>query len=152
VPTRIPVPGPSFLRELAVSVHGRQLRAGMGRPSRVDGGWWVALCWVADENGVISFRDAAPSAGPPPDPPAMRLGPSLAGSLSGLVLEEGGRLQFRVAPASAPDDPRRPWECPLAVLVAIRPEPLRAATMRPDELAEAVLAGFRRSVEGMSHP
>jgi hypothetical protein len=128
------------------------MRAGMGRPTEGEGGWFLALCWVTDEHGLVMFRDVAPAAGPPPEPPAIRLGPSLAGSLSGLILEEGGRLQFRVATASPPADPRRPWDSPLAVLIGIRPEPMRAAAMRPNELAEAVLSGFRRSVEGLSRP
>jgi hypothetical protein len=128
------------------------MRVGMGRPSEADGGWWLAMCWVSDDDGLVTFRDVAPAGGPPPEPPAIRLGPSLAGSLSGLVLEEAGRLQFRVAPLSPPADPRRPWDAPLAVLIGIRPEPMRAAAMRPNELAEAVLAGFRRTVEGLSRP
>ncbi|MHB8674333.1 MAG: hypothetical protein ACYDAK_11745 [Candidatus Limnocylindrales bacterium] len=152
MPARLPSPGPSFLREQVVRVRDRDLRAGMGRPAEIEGGWWTAMCWVTDGDGIVSFRDVAPAAGPPPDPPALRLGPSLAGSLSGLVLEEAGRLQFRLAPASAADDPLRPWDLPLAVLVAIRPEPARAAAMRPNELAEAVLAGFRRAVEGLARP
>jgi len=103
----------------------------MARPAETDG-WWMTTCWVTDEAGIVSFRDVGPAAGPPPEPPAMRLGPSLAGSLSGLVLEEAGRLQFRLAPAAPPDDPRRPWDAPVALLVALRPEPARAAAMRPN--------------------
>jgi hypothetical protein len=152
VAARSPSPGPSFLREQTITVRDRVLRAGMGRPTEAEGGWFLALCWVTDEDGLVTFRDVAPAAGPPPEPPALRLGPSLAGSLSGLILEEDGRLQFRVAAASPPPDPRRPWDAPLAVLVGIRPEPMRAATMRPNELAEAVLSGFRRSVEGLARP
>ena len=124
----------------------------MGRPTLSDDGWWLALLWVEDERGVISFRDVAPRAGPPPEPPATRLGPSLAGSLSGMILEDAGRLQFRLAVATPPDDPRKPWDCPLAVLAGIRWEPMRAATMRPNELAQAALEGFRRSVEGLARP
>jgi len=152
VPDRLPSPGPSFLREQAVSVHGRALRAGISRPSQDADSWWLALLWVADGDGLVSFRDVAPAAGPPPDPPAARLGPGLAGSLSGLILEESGRLQFRLAVATPPADPARPWESPLAVLTGIRWEPLRAATMPTNALAEAVLSGFRRSVEGLARP
>jgi hypothetical protein len=124
----------------------------MGKPSQQDDGWWVALLWVLDGDGVVSFRDVASAAGPPPEPPAMRLGPSLAGSLSGMILEADGRLQFRLAPATQPEDPNRPWDVPLAVLAAVRWEPMRAATLRPNELADAVLSGFARSVEGLSRP
>lgn len=105
--------------------------------------------WVADEEGVVSFRDVAPSAGPPPDPPLARLGPALSGALSGLILEDAGRLQLRVGGLVPPDDPTRPWRAPLAVRAAFRFEPARAAAMRPNELAETVLAAFRRSVEGL---
>ncbi len=112
----------------------------------------MTVLWVTDEDGVVSFRDVAPTAGPPPGPPLARLGPALAGALSGLILEDAGRLQLRVGGAVPPDDPARPWQAPLAVRAAFRFEPARAAAMRPNELAETVLAAFRRSVEGLSRP
>jgi hypothetical protein len=115
-------------------------------------GWWVAPLWVTDDDGLVTFRDVGPLGGPPPGPPAARLGPSLAGSLSGMILEEDGRLQLKVVPASPPLDPARPWDAPLVLLVAIRFEPARAAAMGANELADAVLAGFRRSVEALGHP
>ena len=93
---------------------------------------------------------AAPGA--PPDPPLGRLGPSLSGALSGLILEDAGRLQMRVAMLVPPDDPERTWRAPLAVRAAFRFEPARAATMRPNELADTVLAAFRRSVEALARP
>ena len=126
------------------------MRAGMGRPSDLDGGWWVAPLWVADETGVVTFRDLGPLGGPPPGSPAARVGPSLAGSLSGMILEDDGRLQLKVAPASPPADPARPWDAPALLLVGIRFEPARAATMTANELADAVLGGFRRSVEALA--
>jgi hypothetical protein len=121
----------------------------MSRPSDGPDGWWLAVLWVADDRGVASFADVAPDAGPPPDPPLARLGPSLAGSLSGLIVEENGRLAIRLTPVAPPDDPARPWRCPLAVRAAFKWEPLRAATLRPNELAAMVLGGFLRSVEGL---
>lgn len=124
----------------------------MGQPSDAPDGWWLALLWVSDDHGVIPFRDVAPVAGPPPDPPMARLGPSLAGALSGLILEDAGRLQLRVAGLVAPEDSTRPWRAPLAVRAAFRFEPARAATMSRNELADTVLAGFRRAVEGLSRP
>jgi hypothetical protein len=124
----------------------------MGRPSIQADGWWLAILWLVTDDGLASFRDIAPKAGPPPEPPAMRLGPSFAGSLSGLILEENGRLQFRVAAAAQPENPSRPWESPLVIRAAIRFEPMRAATLHPNELAEAVLSGFRRTIEGLAHP
>jgi len=124
----------------------------MARPSEAPDGWWLAILWVTDEHGVVSFRDVAPEAGPPPDPPLARLGPAISGALSGLILEDGGRLQMRLGLVQPPDDPDRPWRAPLAIRAAFRFEPARAATMRPNELAETVLVGFRRSVEGLHKP
>lgn len=147
---RLPPPGPSFLREHEVLVGERVLRAGMARPSDAPDGWWLTLLWVADDEGVVTFRDVGPAAGPPPEPPLARLGPSLSGALSGFILEDAGRLQVRVAPLVPPDDPARPWRAPLAVRAAFRFEPARAAAMRPTELAETVLAAFRRAVESLA--
>lgn len=128
------------------------MRAGMGRPSAAPDGWWLAVLWVVDEDGLVAFGDVAPPAGPPPDPPLARLGPAISGQLSGLILEDGGRLQMRLGLIQPPDDPDRPWRVPLAIRAAFRFEPARAATMRPNELAETVLAAFRRSVEGLRKP
>lgn len=124
----------------------------MGRPSTTDDGWWLAVLWVADDDGVVSMRDLAAAAGPPAEPPLARLGPSLAGALSGLILEEAGRLSIRLATVVPAADPARPWRVPAAVRAGFKWEPARAATMRPNELAEAVLAGFRRAVEGLARP
>ncbi|MEO6206904.1 MAG: hypothetical protein ABIP77_02970 [Candidatus Limnocylindrales bacterium] len=152
MPERLPPPGPSFLREHEVRIGDRLLRAGMIRPSDASEGWWMTLLWVADAEGVVSFVDVAPTAGPPPDPPLSRLGPALAGAMSGLILEDAGRLQLRVGALVPPDDQTRPWRAPLAVRAAFRFEPARAAAMRPNELAETVLAAFRRSIEGLHRP
>ena len=152
MPDRLPPPGPSFLREHEVRIGDRALRAGMARPSEAPDGWWMALMWVTDDDGVVSFRDVAPASGPPPDPPLARLGPALAGALSGFILEDAGRLQMRVGMLVPPDDPERTWRAPLAVRAAFRFEPARAATMRANELADTVLAAFRRSVEALHRP
>ena len=152
MPDRLPSPGPSYLREQAVRIGDRVLQAGMARPSEAPDGWWLSILWVTDETGVVSFTGVAPDAGPPPDPPLARLGPAVSGALSGLILEDGGRLQMRLGLVQPPDDPDRPWRVPIAVRAAFRFEPARAAAMRPNELAEAVLAGFRRSVEGLHKP
>lgn len=146
VPERLPPPGPSFLRELELQVGDRHLSVGMGRPATGPEDWWLAVLWVADDDGVVSFRDLAPAAGPPPDPPLARLGPAFAGSLSGLIREESGRLAIRLGLVAPPDDPERPWRSALAVRAAFGFEPMRAATMRPNELAATVLGGFRRAV------
>ena len=153
VPDRLPPPGPSFLREQRVEVARPPLRVGMSRPTTTDDGWWLAILWVADDDG--SSRSST-SRRPParrPEPPLARLGPSLAGALSGLILEDAGRL------CDPPRDRRRrPTIRPArgasrpAVRAAFRWEPMRAAAMRPNELAETVLAAFRRSTEGLGRP
>ena len=152
MPDRLPSPGPSFLREHEVRVGDRTLRAGMARPpTRPTAGGWRS-CGSPTTTGVVAFRDLAPAAGPPPDPPLARLGPAARRRLRGLILEDAGRLQIRLATVVPPDDPTRPWRAPAAIRAAFRFEPARAATMRPNELAETVLAGFRRAVEGLHRP
>lgn len=152
MPDRLPPPGPSFLREQPIRLTDRILSAGMGRPSDAPDGWWLTVVWVTDEVGVVSFRDVAPTAGPPPDPPLARLGPAISGALSGLILEDAGRLQMRLGLIAPPDDATRPWRVPLAIRAAFRFEPARAAALRPNELAETVLAGFRLAIEGLNRP
>jgi hypothetical protein len=124
----------------------------MTRPTTTDDGWWLAILWVSDDRDVVSFVDLAPGAGPPPAPPLARLGPSLAGALSGLILEDAGRLSIRLATVVPADDPARPWRVPAAIRAGFRWEPMRAAAMRENELAETVLAAFRRSIEGLHRP
>ena len=148
---RLPAPGPSFIRELELNVGDRQFWVGMDRPRELEG-WWLSLLWVAEGDELAEFRDLAPKAGPPPGPPLLRLGPALAGALSGLILEEDGRQMLRLRPGQPPSDEARPWEAPAAVLAAFRFEPARAATMQPNALAQAVLAGFRRAVEALGRP
>jgi hypothetical protein len=131
-------------------VGDRVLRAGMGRPSDLPDSWYLCVLWVADGDGVVDFAAVAPAPGPPPDPPLNRLGPAMTGALSGLIREEDGRLAIRLSPISPPADPTRPWRTPLAVRAAFGWEPMRAATMRPNELASTVLTAFRRSVEGLA--
>jgi hypothetical protein len=152
VPDRLPSPGPSFLREHEVRAGDRVLRAGMSRPTTTEDGWWLAILWVTDDDGVVSLRDLAPAAGPPADPPLARLGPALAGSLSGMILEEAGRLSIRLATVVPADDPTRPWRVPAAIRAAFKWEPMRALAMRPNELSDVVLAAFRRAVEGLGRP
>ena len=72
------------------------------------------------------------------------------GALSGLILEEDGRLCVRLAPIAPADDDRTPWLSPIAIRAGFKWEPARALGMRPNELAEAVLSAFRRSIEGLS--
>ena len=150
MPERLPAPGPSYLREQHIRVGDRRYRLGMSRPSDAPDGWWMTVLWVADDEGVVSFRDVAPAAGPPPDPPLARLGPGVAGSLSGMILEDGGRLGIRLGLIAQPDDQAQPWRAPLAIRAAFRFEPARVATMGPNQLAEAVQDAFRVAIEGLS--
>jgi hypothetical protein len=150
MPDRLPLPGPSYLREEAVRVGERDFRAGMTRPTTTDDGWWLAVLWLADDEAVVPWRNVAPRAGPPPDPPLVRLGPILSGSLSGLIREESGRLGVRLGPIAPPDDETQPWRSPAAARVAFLFEPVRAAAMRPNELASTVLSAFARSVESLA--
>jgi hypothetical protein len=152
VPDRLPLPGPSFVREHALEAHGRTLHVGMSRPTTTDDGWWLAIAWIGDADGVVSFVDLAPAGGPRPEPPLAILGPALAGALSGLILEDAGRLSIRLATVAPADDPARPWRVAAAVRAAFRWEPMRAAAMRPNELAETFLAAFRRAAEGLARP
>ncbi len=148
MPDRLPPPGPSFLREQPVRIGERTYRAGMARPSDAPDGWWLTILWVADADGVVSFGEVAPDLGPPPTPPLDRLGPALSGKLSGMILEDAGRLQMRLGHIVPPDDPARPWRTPIAVRAGFRFEPARAVAMRPNELSETVLTAFRQSIEG----
>lgn len=122
----------------------------MSRPSLTDDGWWLAVLWVAEPDGIVSFVELAPAAGPSPDPPLSRVGPAMAGGMSGLIAEEAGRLAIRLATVAQPEHPDRPWRTPALVRAAIRFEPVRAATMRDSELAEAVVEAFRRAVASLA--
>lgn len=152
MPERLQHPGPSFLREQEVRIGDRLLHAGMAKPVDGPDDWWLAVMWVTDDEGVVSFREVGPTAGPPPEPPLLRLGPSFAGSLSGLIREDDGRLQLRLTPLVPPENDAQPWRCPLAIRTAFRFEPALLQTLRPNQLAEQVLTGFRRSVESLHRP
>ena len=165
-PARLPVPGPSFVSEEPVTLRGAagaageagaagaagaRLRAGMTLPSVMDDGLWLAHLWVADEGGVVRAIDVAPAAGPPPGTPLEALGPRIAGALSGLVAEAGGRQQVRLRMPPAEDE-LRPWERPLVCMVAIRWDPVRAAMMSRNELARELLRGFAAAAEALGRP
>ena len=152
MPSRLPAPGPSFVRELDLRVREEAYRVGMSRPTSTDDGWWLTVLWVVDADGVIPFRDLAPASGPPADPPLQRLGPALAGELSGWILEEDGRLAIRLNVVAPPDDPGRPWLSPAAMRLAVKFEPLRAAASLPNALAGTVLSAMRRALERLDHP
>jgi hypothetical protein len=157
VATRVPRPAGSYLREESVVIHsgpdspGRTLELGMAQPSATDDGWWLGLLWAADDEGVVNARDVAPLAGPPPGPPLLTLGPLFTGALAGFIAEEGGRqaVRLRLPPA---EDESRPWDRPLLLQVALRWEPLRAATMSSNQLAREALRAFGRAVAAAGRP
>jgi hypothetical protein len=122
----------------------------MARPTIGPEDWWLTVLWVADGNGIADFAAVAPLAGPPPEPPLARLGPALAGALSGLIREENGRLAIRLTPVVPPDDPDRPWRCAIAVRAALKWEPVRQVAMPPNELAATVLDAFAGAVAGLA--
>jgi hypothetical protein len=141
----LPAPGPSYLRELELRPGDRR-RVGVSQPQVIADGWWVALLWCDEDGRLLEFRDFSPSPEPPPGSPLMRLGPALAGTLSGLILEESGRQQLRLRLGQLPLDETRPWEAPLTVLAGFRFEPARTATMRDNDLAQTVLRAFRDAI------
>jgi hypothetical protein len=153
---RLASPGPSYIREEPVRLAGRsgtaeQVVIGLTAPSVLDDGWWLTHLWARDDRGVVSARDAAPIAGPPSGPPLLSLGPLLAGALAGLIDQEDGRqlIRLRMPPA---EDEARSWDRPLLLVTAIRWDPVRSATMRPNELARELLRAFGRAVEGVGAP
>jgi hypothetical protein len=152
----LPVPGPSFVAEESVTTRGgaslrTPLLAGLSAPSVTDDGWWLAHLWVADREGVVDAIELAPAAGPPPGNPIAAIGPRLAGALSGLIAEEGGRQLIRLRMPAAADE-ARPWERPLLCMLAIRWDPVRASVMSREQLARELLVGFAAAVEAVGRP
>jgi hypothetical protein len=120
----------------------------MSRPQVLDDGWWLLTLWVEDDEGIVEARAVAPASGPPPGPPLQAIGPSLAGALAGLLAQADGRQLIRLRMPPAEDD-SRPWERPLMLLTAVCWDPVRASTMRTNELAAELLRAFRRSIEAL---
>ena len=154
---RVPSPGPSFARAEPLllgeraGTPGLRLRLGMARPSVTDDGWWLTSLWAEDEDGVIEARVFAPRAGPPPGAPLGVIGPALAGALAGLLDQEDDRQLIRLRMPPAPDE-ARPWERPLMLWVAVRWDPVRASTMRENELAAELMRAFRAALLAAASP
>jgi len=129
----------------------RRVSLGMTRPSDLSDGWWGAFLWAADASGVIPARDAAPPAGPPATPPLAVIGPAFAGALAGLLAVEDEHQLMRLSLPEAPH-PSRPWDRPLLVRLALKWDPVRAATLRPNELALEALEAWSRAVEAAGRP
>lgn len=147
---RLPVPGPSYLRELDLRP-GAPHRVGMSQPQTLADGWWVSLLWCERDGALAAFSDLAPDYGVPPGSPLLRLGPGLSGTMSGLILEEGGRQQLRLRLGQPPVDEEAPWEAPLVVLAGFRFEPARVKAMRDNDLARTVLTAFRDALLRLSY-
>lgn len=156
-PRRLPVPGPSFVPELDLWVArpgpgaDLRVRVGLTAPSTTDDGWWLAVLFARDEAGLVEAEEVAPPAGPPALPPLALMGPIISGALSGLVAEQGGRQQLRLALPPG-DDEQHPWRRPLVLRLAIRWEPARTATMSQEQLASEAAAAFRRALEAAGRP
>jgi hypothetical protein len=123
----------------------------MTPPSIMDDGWWLGTLWATDSDGVVDAERVAPRAGPPPGSPLQTIGPALSGALAGLLAQADGRqlIRLRMPP---PEDESHPWRRPLLLWVAINWDPVRAATMRPNELARELLRAFRRALEAAGSP
>ncbi len=148
--SRLPSPGPSFLRAIELRP-GDGRRVGMTQPQTLADGWWVTLLWCEQDGSMLNFNDLAPTYGTPPGSPLLRLGPGLSGTLSGLIMEEGGRQQLRLRLGQPPEDDERPWDAPLAVIAGFRFEPARQLAMRDSELAQTVLRAFRDALLRLSY-
>jgi hypothetical protein len=123
----------------------------MTKPTVMVDDWWVFTLWVEDEDGVLECRTVAPAAGPPPAPPLQVFGPTLANALMGLLDQEDGRQLIRMRMAEAEDE-ADPWARPLMILTAVRWDPVRASTMRENELVSEMMRAFRRAVDVAGAP
>jgi hypothetical protein len=152
---RLPLPGTSFLKERPIDIEGRadgEIRAGAAQPSTMPDGWWIALFWVQDNEGVVSCREVAPLAGPPPISPLERYGVLMTNGLGDLLAVEEGRSCLKLRLVGEPADPSEPWRRPLALQVAAKWDSLRVATMSGSKVAEAALDAFARAVEVAHRP
>jgi hypothetical protein len=116
-----------------------------------DDGWWLAVVWASHDDEIVSLRDIAPKAGPPPGPPLLTLGPLFAGALSGMLAEENGRQALRLR-LPGPETDGTPWERPLVLQVALKWDAVRATTMTANQLAREALRGFGRAIAATGRP
>src|SRR4030067_1088505 len=61
---RLAPPAASFIREHEVVLGDLRLRAGIDRPTEIEG-WWLAVLWVADRGGIRPCRLGGAAAGRP---------------------------------------------------------------------------------------
>lgn len=153
---RLPLPGTSYLKLRPIRLDGRapggEVYAAASPPATMPDGWWVALLWAQDADGVISCREAAPLAGPPPIPPLERYGALMTNGLGDLLAVEEGRSCLKLRLLGDPADPAEPWRRPLAMQVAAKWDAMRVATMTGSKIAEAALDAFARAIEIAHRP
>ncbi len=152
---RLSLPGTSFLKVRPILITGRvdgEIRAGAAQPSTMPDDWWIALFWVQDSDGVVSCREVAPVAGPPPISPLERYGALMTNALGDLLAVEEGRSCLKLRLVGEATDPSEPWRRPLALQVAAKWDPIRIATMTGSKVAEAALDAFARAVEVAHQP
>ena len=152
---RLPLPGTSFLKVRPIVIEGRaegEIRAGAAQPSTMPDGWWIALFWVQDGDGVVSCREVAPLAGPPPISPLERYGALMTNGLGDLLAVEEGRSCLKLRLVGEAAQSSEPWRRPLALQVAAKWDPMRVATMSGSKVAEAALDAFARAVEVAHRP
>jgi hypothetical protein len=84
-------------------------------------------------------------------PPLAVIGPTLSNALMGLLDQEDGRQLIRLRMAEA-DDAAELWRRPLMIMTAVRWDPIRASTMRTNELVAELMRAFRRAVDVAGAP
>ena len=152
---RLPLPGTSFIKERPMIIEGRaqgEIRAGSTQPSTLPDGWWIALFWVQDGEGVVSCREVAPLAGPPPVTPLERYGVLMTNGLGDLLAVEEGRSCLKLRLVGEAAQSSEPWRRPLVLQVAAKWDPMRIATMTEAKVAEAALDAFTRAIEVAHRP
>ena len=83
--------------------------------------------------------------------PLQVIGPTFAGALMGLLAQEDDRqlIRMRMPP---PEDPSRSWDRPLLLWLAVSWDPIRASTMRENELAGELMRAFRQAIDAAGAP
>ena len=152
---RLPSPGASYLKMKPLLLEGRPgavVQTGMSTPTTMPDGWWVGMMWAEDEAGVVSCREVAPIAGPPPTPPLLRFGELMTNGLGDLLAVEEGRSCLKLRLLGEAPDAGEPWRRPLVLQVAAKWDPMRIATMTAAKVAEAALDAFTRAIEVAHRP
>ena len=154
-PERLPSPGASYLKVKPILLEGRPeaaVHTGMSTPTTMPDGWWIGMMWAEDDAGVVSCREVAPIAGPPPTPPLQRLGELMTNGLGDLLAVEDGRSCLKLRLLGDLANESEPWRRPLVLQVTAKWDPMRIATMTETKVAEAALDAFTRAIEVAHRP